>query len=105
MAPFVQEKEYVGPFIHAGKYEAIAQKIGHLVDRKNAAYGDSFNRSGEILAILYPEGIRPEQYRDALAVTRVVDKLFRIATAKEAFGESPWKDIAGYGILMSEEGE
>lgn len=85
------------------KYEARAKKIGQLVDRKNAAYGDSFNRSGDILAILYPEGIRPEQYRDALAVTRVLDKLFRIATAKEAFGESPWNDIAGYAILMSEE--
>lgn len=34
-----------------------------------------------------------------LAITRIVDKLFRIATDKDAFGESPFKDIAGYGIL------
>jgi hypothetical protein len=34
-----------------------------------------------------------------LAVTRIVDKLFRIATDKDAFGENPFKDIAGYGIL------
>ena len=34
-----------------------------------------------------------------LAITRIVDKLFRIATKKDAFGESPFKDIAGYGIL------
>ena len=34
-----------------------------------------------------------------LAVVRIVDKLFRIATDKDAFGESPFKDIAGYGIL------
>lgn len=101
----MNQKEYVGPFIHAGKYEARAQGIGKLVDRKNAAYGDSFNRSGEILAILYPEGIRPEQYKDALAVTRVLDKLFRVATHRDAFGESPWRDIAGYSILMSKEGE
>ena len=34
-----------------------------------------------------------------LAITRVVDKLFRIANKKDAFGENPWQDIAGYGIL------
>lgn len=80
-------------------YFDIAAEIGRLVDEKNAAYGDSFRLSGEIMARLYPEGIRPEQYRDALGIIRVIDKLFRIATRKDAFGESPWKDIAGYGIL------
>jgi hypothetical protein len=25
----------------------------------------------------------------------------RIATAKDALGENPYRDIAGYGILMS----
>ena len=49
--------------------------------------------------MLYPNGIKPEQYRDVLAITRVVDKLFRLATKKGAFGESPWKDICGYAIL------
>ena len=43
--------------------------------------------------------MEPSQYRDMLAITRVVDKLFRIANKKEAFGENPWQDIAGYGIL------
>jgi len=28
-----------------------------------------------------------------------VDKLFRIATDKDALGESTYRDIAGYGIL------
>ena len=41
----------------------------------------------------------PEQYGDMLAITRIIDKLFRVATKKDAFGESPFKDIAGYGIL------
>ena len=48
---------------------------------------------------MYPKGIQPEQYKDMLAITRIADKLFRIATKKDAFGESPFKDIAGYGIL------
>jgi hypothetical protein len=80
-------------------YAEMGKLLGELTQMKNAAYGDSFDKCGDILAILYPSGIRPEQYRDALAIVRVIDKLFRIATRKDAFGESPWKDIAGYGIL------
>lgn len=81
------------------KFERIASEIGKLVTEKNLAYGDSFARSGEILKVLYPAGIRPEQYVDALGVIRVIDKLFRIATDKHALGESPWRDVAGYGVL------
>jgi len=81
------------------KFEKIGTEIGKLVDEKNIAYGSAFEKSEEILKVLYPDGIEPKQYKDMLAVTRIVDKLFRIATQKEAFGESPFKDIAGYGIL------
>jgi hypothetical protein len=51
------------------------------------------------LSVLYPSGIKPEQYTDALAIIRVIDKLFRIANNKDAFSESPWRDIAGYALL------
>ena len=81
------------------KFEKIATEIGKLVDEKNVAYGSSFLKSEKILKILYPNGIQPDQYKDMLAMTRIIDKLFRIATRKDAFGESPFKDIAGYGIL------
>jgi len=80
-------------------YAALGQKIGELVQSKNAAYGDSFANSGKILAILYPNGVAPSQYSDMLTVVRILDKLARIATRKDAFGESPFRDIAGYGIL------
>ncbi len=83
------------------KFEALGRKVGKLVAEKNEAYGDSFSRSGEVLAILYPDGIRVDQMRDALGVVRVVDKLFRIATRKDAFGESPWFDVAGYGVVAA----
>ena len=83
------------------RFEQIADEIGKLVAEKNAAYGDSFARCGVILRVLYPHGIAPSQYRDALGVVRVLDKLFRIATRKDAFGESPWRDVAGYGIVAS----
>jgi hypothetical protein len=50
---------------------------------------------------LYPDGVKPEQYIDLLVTVRIVDKLFRIANKKDAFGENPWQDIAGYGLLMT----
>ena len=79
--------------------EAIGLDIGSLVTRKQTAYGDSFGKSGKVLAILYPTGIPLDKLDDALTITRVLDKLFRIATDKDALGESPWRDVAGYAIL------
>lgn len=77
----------------------LGKKIGTLVTEKNIVYGDSFSKSGEILKILFSDGIKPEQYMDALAITRIIDKLFRIATSKDALGENPYQDIAGYALL------
>ena len=80
-------------------YRDLGTSIGRLVEEKDQAYGSSFQRSQEILKILYPSGVKPHQYCDMLGMIRVIDKLFRIANRKEAFGESPWRDIAGYGLL------
>jgi hypothetical protein len=84
-------------------YEHLGTEIGQLVDEKQKAYGDSFNRAGDIMRSLYPNGISPDQYDDALAIIRIVDKLFRVAThgGKDPMKESPGKDIAGYGLLMA----
>ena len=80
-------------------FESIGSALGRLVAEKQAAYGDSFGKSGSVMRILYPAGIAPEQLEDSLTVVRIIDKLFRIATARDALGESPFKDIAGYGML------
>jgi hypothetical protein len=87
----------------AGRYEQRAQVLGKLVDEKQAAYGNSFGHAGNVMAILYPNGISLEQMDDALVVVRIIDKLFRIANRKDAFGESPFNDIAGYGLLGADE--
>lgn len=87
-----------------GRYEELGKEIGKLVDLKNAAYGDSFRKSGNVLREMYPDGIRPDQYDDALGIVRIIDKMFRIATDKDAFGENPWREIAGYGILKAAPG-
>lgn len=82
-----------------GKFQKAAQEVGDLVEEKNKAYGNSFGEAGQILRVLYPHGVQPDQYDDLLCVVRILDKLKRIATAKDAFGESPYKDICGYGLL------
>lgn len=79
-------------------YKEIGATIGQLVDEKQEMYGNSFGRAGEILQILYPSLIKPDQYKDMLAVVRIIDKLFRIANGDQG-GESAWQDIAGYGLL------
>lgn len=88
------------PSYHGEKYRRIANEIGALVDCKNEAYGDSFHACGEFLRLLYPNGVRPGQYDDLLAIVRIWDKIKRIGTDKDALGENPWQDIAGYALLM-----
>lgn len=80
-------------------YEELGKQIGRLVEEKQAAYGNSFGRAGDVLRLLYPQGISHSQIDDALCIVRIVDKLFRIATDRDALGESPYRDIAGYGML------
>ena len=80
-------------------FNRIGAEVGALVTEKNAAYGNSFAKCGEFLRLLFPAGINPDQYDDALAMVRIFDKQMRIATRKNAFGESPYRDIAGYGLL------
>jgi hypothetical protein len=87
------------PAITPEQLEQIGVQVGKIVRRKNIAYGSSFMKAGPFLALLYPKGIKPEQYSDALIMTRIWDKLMRIATMKDAFNENPYLDIAGYGVL------
>ncbi len=81
------------------RYTQEAINLAELITKKQIAYGDSFGQSKRIIEVLYPKGIAPEQYQDALAIIRIIDKLFRIANKKFAFDEDPWQDIAGYALL------
>ena len=81
------------------KYQQIATEIASLVERKQTSYGDAFGQAHLELAILFPNGIPVERYTDVLTITRIVDKLFRIANNKELFAEDPWADICGYALL------
>jgi hypothetical protein len=80
-------------------YHVHAKGVADTVAIKNAKYGDSFNQSGDFLRLLYPDGIRPLQYGDMLALIRIFDKAKRVATDKYALGENPFHDMAGYCLL------
>lgn len=86
----------------ASSYAKRGLELGKLVDEKNQQYGDSFHRSQEVLKILFPDGVEPKDYKNLLAVTRIVDKLFRIANGNQG-NENAWDDIAGYGIVAGKE--
>jgi len=43
--------------------------------------------------------VKPEQYGDLLCLVRMFDKQMRIATQKNAFGESAYRDLCGYALL------
>jgi hypothetical protein len=81
------------------EFQEIGKLLGELVTIKNEKYGDSFKDSASFLELLYPDGIQPDQYTDMLAIIRMFDKMKRIATDKDALGESPFLDIGGYSIL------
>lgn len=83
-----------------GTYEKIGKEIGELLERKQISYGNSFSKACKIFEVLYPNGIKPEQYTEMLTLIRMIDKLFRIATDKDQFQEDSFKDLAGYAILM-----
>jgi len=78
---------------------AEAEELATLLTEKHLQYGESYKQSGEVLRLLYPDGIKVEQYGDMLAVTRIVDKLFRIAVGRSDDVEN-WRDVAGYGLIM-----
>ncbi len=82
-----------------GKFEDLGKEIGKIVDEKNKAYGNSFDLAGSFLKLLWPNGCPPEQFDDLLAMARMFDKMKRIATDKDAFGENPYADLAGYSLL------
>ena len=84
------------------KYVGLATEIGLLVQEKQEAYGNAFERTAEVLDILYPNGLEGKDTVWLLTMTRIIDKLFRIATNPDAFGEDPWLDICGYALLAAQ---
>jgi hypothetical protein len=83
-------------------FQELAKGIADLVTEKEKAYGSAFDKAGEFMDLLYPEGIKPNQYKDMLCIVRIFDKLMRIATSYEGTEEKKidaYSDIMGYALL------
>lgn len=83
-------------------FTELAKGIADLVTEKEKAYGSAFDKAGDFLRVLYPDGIKPDQYKDILCIIRVFDKLMRIATSYEGTEEKKvdaYSDLMGYGLL------
>lgn len=89
--------------LNQNPYLEIATETANLVKEKQIAYGDSFGKSGEVIKILFPDGVPVEKYNDMLTIVRILDKIFRICNKKDAFGENPYNDILGYCLLAINE--
>lgn len=80
----------------------MATDVANLVSEKEKSYGSAFDKSGEFLKVLYPDGVKPEQYKDMLCTVRMFDKLMRIATSYEGTSEKKidaYSDLMGYALL------
>ncbi len=92
-------------------FEHHGKELGKLVDTKQKAYGDSITKTGKILHSFladYDVGdgnyLIPKKLIDHLGLlVRIIDKQNRIISNPEGdlMGETPYKDIAGYGLLGS----
>jgi hypothetical protein len=80
-------------------FDNIASDLARLLTAKNDAYGNAFDKTTQILTLLYPKGIPLSSYKDVHVIIRMLDKLSRIAQNNDPFGESPYQDIAGYSLL------
>ena len=78
-------------------YTNMAATIGSLLATKEKAYGFSYATTPEILKILFPNGVGVKDYDKLLYITRVIDKLNRIANNDNT--EDPYQDICGYSLL------
>ena len=78
-------------------YTKMANEIGTLLAKKEEAYGFSYETAPQILQVLFPNGVKVEDYDKLLYITRVIDKLNRIANNDDT--EDPYQDICGYSLL------
>ena len=87
-------------------FVGVATEIGELLVIKDAAYGSAFEKTKEILKILFPNGLPVEAFDDGLTIQRILDKICRLTVLctnpdenkTDERTEDAWKDIAGYAI-------
>ena len=85
---------------HQADFFKLAYDLGKKAAQKNSDYGSAFDQINRIFLILYPDGIKPQQYSDATILVRMLDKVCRIANGgSKFFAEDSWHDIFGYSLV------
>lgn len=80
----------------------IATDIGNFVEEKNQGYGNSFDKTENFLLSLYPNGIKPDQFTDAICSMRIFDKLSKLSSGNgDKFDENIYEDLMGVVLRMS----
>lgn len=101
---------FEGEYDSLGRYGKIGLEIGKLVDEKQMAYGDAMTVCQKVIEVhlerYYDSSggfyrISPALLEHIIRQVRIIDKQCRIFSNPEGdlMGESPYKDIAGYGLL------
>jgi len=81
-------------------YRSIADGLAAELTRRQGILGDSFFKSKEAWAMIYPVSMEPHEYKDGLVIARVMDKLFSIGrTPKGTSTDKYWEDILGLVML------
>ena len=83
----------------ATSFRAVAEEVAAEVEEKDRRYGRAVLRGVEVLKILYPEGVRPDQYADAFLTLRLFEKRSRIASAQDDDLEDARRDSLGYCLV------
>jgi len=81
------------------RFKLVGQMLGEIIEVKDKKYGSSFEKSTDFIKLAYPNGVPVDQYKNMLTITRIFDKIMRVATNKDPEGETPFADIGGYALL------
>jgi hypothetical protein len=81
------------------RFKLAGKMLGEIIEEKDKKYGSSFKKAADFLKIAYPDGVPVDQYKHMQIITRIFDKIMRIATNKDPEGETPFADIGGYALL------
>lgn len=97
-------------------FEQMGQDIGAFTDTKQKAYGNSVDKAFELMKVFLREyrnkdntyTIPESLLKHLLLQVRIIDKQNRLFSNPDGdlMGESPYKDITGYGMIgiqMSEQ--
>jgi hypothetical protein len=99
------------PSKQAGKFEVRAKELGAMVDEKQQAYGNATEQTFKAMKVFLEPyrvnggyKISEDLLAHILLQVRIMDKQSRIFSNPTAdlMGESPYSDIAGYGLLGSD---